>query len=161
MLTDASCETMVDRMCTECPNSSIGINLSLDGIGDEHDDIRGVEGNWKLAMETWTRLKALQERHENLVLTVHTVVSRFNVHRIQEIVEGLTFLEPDSYITEVAEERVELDTVGWGITPLPDDYDPIADFLSEQARQAPATRHCALHAGVPCAVLSARQARAA
>ena len=27
---------MVSRMCEECPKSSIGINLSLDGIGDEH-----------------------------------------------------------------------------------------------------------------------------
>ncbi len=129
---------MVKRMCEECPKSSIGINLSLDGIGDEHDDIRGVEGNWALSMETWTQLKALQETHPNLVLTVHTVVSRFNAHRFREIVEGLQFLEPDSYITEVAEERVELDTVGWGITPQPDDYDEIADFLSQAAKQTPA-----------------------
>jgi MoaA/NifB/PqqE/SkfB family radical SAM enzyme len=128
----------VERMCRECPKSSIGINLSLDGIGDEHDDIRGVEGNWKLSMETWKQLKALQARYSNLVLTVHTVISRFNVHRFRQIQEGLAFLEPDSYITEVAEERVELDTVGWGITPKPHDYDEIADFLSQQARQAPA-----------------------
>jgi MoaA/NifB/PqqE/SkfB family radical SAM enzyme len=130
--------TKVERMCRECPKSSIGINLSLDGIGDEHDDIRGVEGNWKLSLETWQRLKALQKDYPNLVLTVHTVISRFNVHRFREIQEGLQFLQPDSYITEVAEERVELDTVGWGITPRPKDYDEIADFLSQQARQAPA-----------------------
>ncbi|MDI9547472.1 MAG: radical SAM protein, partial [Chloroflexota bacterium] len=134
MLTDRIV-TMVERMCVECPQSSIGINLSLDGVGAEHDDIRGVEGNWDLAMETWRQLKALQTQHANLLLTVHTVVSRFNVHRFKEIAAGLAFLEPDSYITEVAEERVELDTVGWGITPRPEDYDEIADFLSQQARQ--------------------------
>ena len=129
---------MTTRICRECPESSIGINLSLDGIGDEHDDIRGVEGNWDLSLQTWERLKALQAEMPNLVLTVHTVVSRFNAHRFKEIYAGLQFLEPDSYITEVAEERVELDTVGWGITPLPDDYDEIADFLSQQASQTPA-----------------------
>ena len=69
MLTDRVV-SMVKRMCEECPKSSIGINLSLDGIGDEHDDIRGVEGNWALSMETWTQLKALQETYPNLVLTV-------------------------------------------------------------------------------------------
>jgi MoaA/NifB/PqqE/SkfB family radical SAM enzyme len=53
MLTERVVEK-VARMCRECPTSSIGINLSLDGIGDEHDDIRGVEGNWKLSMETWS-----------------------------------------------------------------------------------------------------------
>jgi MoaA/NifB/PqqE/SkfB family radical SAM enzyme len=138
MLTERVVEK-VTRMCHECPQASIGINLSLDGIGDEHDDIRGVEGNWKLSMETWQRLKEVQKEHKNLVLTVHTVISRFNVHRFKEIQEGLKSLDPDSYITEVAEERVELDTVGWGITPLPDDYDEIADFLSQQAKASPAT----------------------
>ena len=33
---------------------------------------------------------------------------------------------------------MELDTVGWGITPFPDEYAPVADFLSEQARKTPA-----------------------
>lgn len=136
LLTDRIAER-VDRICRECLTSQIGINLSLDGIGEEHDDIRGVPGNWEKSMQTWTRLKELQKSHRNLVLTVHTVVSRFNQHRFREIYEGLQFLEPDSYITEVAEERVELDTVGWGITPDPDAYAPIADFLSEQARARP------------------------
>ena len=135
MLTERVVEK-VARICRECATSSIGINLSLDGVGDEHDDIRGVEGNWQLSLQTWKRLKELQRQHKNLVLTVHTVISRFNAHRFRAIQEGLQFLEPDSYITEVAEERVELDTVGWGITPLPQEYDAIADFLSQQAKQA-------------------------
>ena len=137
LLTDRIVER-VDRICRECPTSQIGINLSLDGIGEEHDDIRGVPGNWAKSMATWTKLKELQKSWPNLVLTVHTVVSRFNQHRFREIYTGLQFLEPDSYITEVAEERVELDTVGWGITPDPDAYAPIADFLSEQAWARPA-----------------------
>jgi MoaA/NifB/PqqE/SkfB family radical SAM enzyme len=128
----------VERICRECPESQIGINLSLDGIGEEHDDIRGVPGNWERATGTWARLKDLQQRHPNLVLTVHTVVSRFNQDRFREIYEELQFLQPDSYITEVAEERVELDTIGWGITPDADAYAPIADFLSDRARDGQA-----------------------
>ncbi len=127
-----------DRICTECQGTDVGINLSLDGVGDEHDDIRGVPGNWEKAMETWQGLKALKTKHANLLVTVHTVISRFNAHRFRQIYDGLGFLQPDSYITEVAEERVELDTVGWGITPQPEVYAPIADFLSEQAKKAPA-----------------------
>jgi MoaA/NifB/PqqE/SkfB family radical SAM enzyme len=124
----------VHQICEAAPHSQIGLNLSLDGVGPEHDEIRQVPGNWDRAMETWRALKVLQTRHENLVLSVHTVVSRFNVDRMRDIVEGLTSLEPDSYITEVAEERVELDTVGWDITPHPDEYAPIADYLSARAR---------------------------
>jgi MoaA/NifB/PqqE/SkfB family radical SAM enzyme len=129
----------VDKICAAATHSQIGINLSLDGIGPEHDEIRQVPGNWERALETWHGLKELQARHQNLVLSVHTVVSKFNIGRIQEIVEGLEFLEPDSYITEVAEERVELDNTGWDITPAPEAYAPIADELSARAKAMPAT----------------------
>jgi MoaA/NifB/PqqE/SkfB family radical SAM enzyme len=127
----------VDRICAAAPHSQIGLNLSLDGIGQEHDDIRSVPGNWQRAMDTWQGLQEVQARHKNLVLSVHTVVSRFNTGRIRAIVEGLEFLTPDSYITEVAEERVELGTVGWDITPPAEEYAPIADFLSARARAVP------------------------
>ncbi len=130
----------VDQICAAAPHSQIGLNLSLDGIREEHDEIRQVPGNWRRAMETWQGLKELQARHRNLVLSVHTVVSKFNTHRIRDIVEGLAFLEPDSYITEVAEERVELDTVGWDITPPAEVYAPIADYLSARAKAVPATQ---------------------
>lgn len=123
----------VDQICAAAPFSQIGINLSLDGVGAEHDEIRNVPGNWLKAMESWQGLKDLQARHQNLVLSVHTVVSKYNAHRIRNIVEDLEFLDPDSYITEVAEERVELDTVGWDITPAPEEYAPIADYLSARA----------------------------
>lgn len=128
----------VDAICAAAPHSQIGINLSLDGIGEEHDQIRNVPGTWQRAMESWQELKALQPRHRNLVLSVHTVVSKLNASRIRDIVAGLEFLQPDSYITEVAEERVELDTVDWDITPTPEEYAPIADFLSARARSSPA-----------------------
>ncbi len=128
----------VDRICTAAARSQVGLNLSLDGVGDEHDAIRGVPGNWQRSMETWQGLKELQPRHANLVLSIHTVVSRFNAERIREIVEGLAFLNPDSYITEVAEERVELDTMGWDITPRPEQYEAIAGYLSARAEAAPA-----------------------
>ncbi len=129
----------VEQICAGAPRSKIGINLSLDGVGAEHDDIRNVPGNWAKAMATWDALKVLRKKHANLVLSIHTVISQFNVKRFREIYAGLEPLAPDSYITEVAEERVELDTVGLGITPFADDYAPLADFLSARARATPAS----------------------
>jgi len=123
------------RICAACPRSEIGLNLSLDGLGEEHDCIRGVPGNWERALTTWRLLKALQPEHPNLVLSVHTVISRLNVAHFPEIYEGLQALAPDSYIAEIAEERVELDTVGWEITPSAEAYAPVADFLSAVARR--------------------------
>lgn len=129
----------VDRLCAGAPKTNIGINLSLDEVGERHDEIRMVPGNWKKAMKTWQELKALQKEHKNLVLTTHTVISNFNIDRFFEIYAGLEFLKPDSYITEIAEERVELDTVGWEITPMAEKYGPIADFLSQKARERSVT----------------------
>ncbi len=128
----------VEQMCAGAPRAQIGINLSLDGVGQEHDEIRLVPGNWERSMQTWVGLKELQKRYKNLVLTVHTVISRFNIQRFRSIYEGLQPLEPDSYITEIAEERVELDTVGLDITPLAKEYGPVADFLSERAHASSA-----------------------
>ncbi len=137
ILTERICAA-VDQICASAPKSTIGINLSLDGIGTEHDNIRLVPGNWDRAMATWGALKELQNKHRNLVLSIHTVISKFNISRLKEIYVGLKTLSPDSYITEVAEERVELDTVGFDITPTAESYAPIADFLSQQAHAAPA-----------------------
>ncbi len=137
ILTDRICSS-VDQICTSAKESIIGINLSLDGIGKDHDDIRLVPGNWEKAMATWRALKELQANRPNLMLSIHTVISKFNIGRFQEIHAGLVSLNPDSYITELAEERVELDTIGFDITPAPDAYAPVADFLSQQAHATPA-----------------------
>lgn len=137
LLTDRIVET-VSRVCRGAPRSRIGINLSLDGIGEEHDEIRRVPGNWDKAMATWRGLKAVQGKHRNLVLSIHTVISKHNLSRFHEIAEGLQHLQPDSFITEVAEERVELGTVGWDITPLARDYAAVADSLSQHAHATPA-----------------------
>jgi MoaA/NifB/PqqE/SkfB family radical SAM enzyme len=122
-------------ICRGAPRAKVGLNLSLDELGAEHDRLRQVPGNWQRALETWAALKELQEKYSNLVLSIHTVISRFNLARFFEIYAGLQELGPDSYITEVAEERVELDTSGWEITPSAAQYAPVADFLSRQAQQ--------------------------
>ncbi len=102
------------------PETKLGINLSLDGVGEEHDRIRNVPGNWDRAMETYWALRAIQ--HPALIVSIHTVISRLNARRMGEIARTLLSLNPDSYITEVAEEREELRTVGLPITPPPGEY---------------------------------------
>jgi MoaA/NifB/PqqE/SkfB family radical SAM enzyme len=86
----AQAETIVRT----CDKAQVGINLSLDGVGEVHDDIRGVPGNWNRSMETWRRLKELQTRYSNLVLTVHTVISRFNIHLFEETYQGCRSSSP-------------------------------------------------------------------
>jgi MoaA/NifB/PqqE/SkfB family radical SAM enzyme len=131
----------VERVLEAAPESEVIINLSLDGVGDRHDELRGVRGNWSHAMATYAALKQLKERYRHLTLGIHTVISNFNVDGFPELCEYVQReLKPDSYITEIAEERVELDTVGLGITPTAERYTVAIDALLESLRDQRLTR---------------------
>jgi MoaA/NifB/PqqE/SkfB family radical SAM enzyme len=120
---------MVEEIARRCAAAQVIINLSLDGVGSEHDRIRGIEGAFDRAVETYRGLRGLSA--PNLTLGVHTVISVHNVERVPEIYEYvMRELSPDSFITEIAEERVELETMGAEITPDPDAYARAVDYLS-------------------------------
>lgn len=110
-----------------CSKAQVVINVSIDGIEEQHDEIRNVPGNYKKAIDTFYRLKALNLI--NLNVGIHTVISRFNVEHFSSIANELMRKEPDSYITEIAEERVELDTIGTDITPSLVAYKSAVDYL--------------------------------
>ena len=125
----------VERVLQVAPKSEVIINLSLDGVGLKHDEIRGVRNNWDRAIATYASLKELQKRYSHLTLGIHTVISNFNVDSFPDLCEYVQReLKPDSYITEIAEERVELDTVGLGITPTAERYTVAIDSLLESMR---------------------------
>ncbi len=125
---------MVVRQITDyCKESQVIVNLSLDDIGENHDTIRGTPGNYEKSVETFAALRNLHA--SNLSVGIHTVISKFNVGRIPVIYEGLISLEPDSYVTEIAEERVELNNTGSDITPELKDYALAVEFLSDAIRQ--------------------------
>ena len=126
----------IERVLQVAPESEVIINLSLDAYGAKHDEIRGVPNNWRRAMSTYGQLKDLKAKYKNLTLGIHTVISNFNIDSFEELCEFVQReLKPDSYITEIAEERVELDTVGLGITPTAEKYTVAIDVLLESLRE--------------------------
>ncbi|MFH1038926.1 MAG: radical SAM protein [PVC group bacterium] len=54
------------------------MDISLDGLKDEHDRIRGVTGTFDRALETLTGLMALSRRHSNLKPTIKFTIMRDN-----------------------------------------------------------------------------------
>ncbi len=134
---DAVIPGRIEQVLQAAPGSEVIVNLSLDGVGEKHDMIRGVKGNFARAMRTYAGLKALKGRYANFTLGVHTVVSQFNIDEFEEIARFVSAeLQPDAFISEIAEERVELDTVGMGITPAVERYQPVVDRLQQEIRQA-------------------------
>lgn len=125
----------IERILQIARKSEVIINLSLDAVGEKHDEIRGVKNNWTKAMSTYRQLKDLQRTYSNLTVGIHTVISSYNIDSFPELCEFVqSELKPDSFITEIAEERVELDTVGLGITPTVEAYTVAIDALLESLR---------------------------
>lgn len=118
----------VARLSRHARDSKIIINFSLDGIGERHDDLRGVPGNYAKLLKVYRELKATA--YPNVTVGIHTVVSKFNVREVPALREHVRKeFAPDSYITEVAEERLELDTIGLDITPGADEYANVVEDL--------------------------------
>jgi MoaA/NifB/PqqE/SkfB family radical SAM enzyme len=122
----------VKEILEVCPDSQIVVNVSMDGIDEQHNEIRGVKGNFERAMKTYKALRSLD--NDNFELGIHSVISVFNVQELPLIYEKLRELNPDSYITEIAEERVELNTIGANITPSLEDYTKTIDTLSDAVK---------------------------
>src|SRR5262250_1811207 len=49
----------IEQVLLAAPKSEVIINLSLDGVGEKHNEIRGVRNNWTRSMSTWAQLKQL------------------------------------------------------------------------------------------------------
>ena len=61
------------------------VGLSLDHLGERHDEIRGAPGNFPKVGETYRRLMELKRRHRGLVVNVQTVLASFNRDDLGEI----------------------------------------------------------------------------
>ncbi len=119
----------VERIARSCPESQLIINLSLDGVGQKHDHIRGVPGNFEKLEERLGQLLDLRTRLPNLTVGIHSVVSTFSVGHLDELIAYADKSGADQFITEIAEPRVELDTIGLPITPSPESYAAAIDRL--------------------------------
>ncbi|MFH1839868.1 MAG: radical SAM protein [Nanoarchaeota archaeon] len=124
----------VREIVKKCPKAIISVNLSLDEIGSKNDEIRGIKGDFEKVVEVYNDLKKI--KNKNFELGIHTVISKFNVKNIPQIYSYvMKNLEPDAYITEIAEKRVELDTMNMDITPNLNDYSASIDFLIEKLKK--------------------------
>ncbi len=120
----------VRRILQTCPDTQLIINLSLDGVGEKHDFIRGVPGNFEKFEERLQQYFELREEFPNLTVGIHSVVSVFSVGHLDELIAYAEQSSADQFITEIAEPRVELDTVGLPITPAKEDYAQAIDRLT-------------------------------
>lgn len=107
----------------------VTVKPSIDGVGDKHDEIRGVKGNFQCLLKTIDGLKKLEERYDNFHLELGTVISNFNIDYLDEIEDFVHSLGVESYRNEVAECRTEFFNLDDKITPPAEVYQRlIKDF---------------------------------
>ncbi len=111
------------------------IKPSFDGVGKQHDIIRGVEGNFEKLMETYKLLKGLSNKYKNLQVGLGTVISNFNVNDIKPIADFAHTLDPETYINEVAEQRTEMFNTSDTITPDADAYAGAISYFAKKTRE--------------------------
>jgi len=75
------------------------------------------------------QLLSLRKSLKNLTVGIHSVVSVFSVGHLDELIAYADKSGADQFITEIAEPRVELDTVGLPITPDSEAYSKAIDRL--------------------------------
>jgi MoaA/NifB/PqqE/SkfB family radical SAM enzyme len=119
----------------ESPGTPFTVKPSIDGIGGQHDRIRGVKGNFDSLLQTIQQLKALSASHLNLHVELGTVVSRMNMDSLPEISSFVHTLGVESYRNEIAEQRSEFFNVGDPVTPAAEEYQQLMEDFSAKIRR--------------------------
>lgn len=119
---------------TDFPSVHLTVKPSLDHIGNKHDEIRGIPGNFQKVITLYQRLKSLQPGFSNFHVELGTVISTWNVNDIEEIASFVTSLGMDSYRNEIAEQRSEMFNTEHDITPSADEYEQAIDYFVHQIK---------------------------
>lgn len=75
---------IVEDVLKSCPDLDLGIDVSLDGIGALHDEIRVFPGLFERSIQTYKELKALSKHYPKLNVNVETTVSSHNDDHLME-----------------------------------------------------------------------------
>ncbi|MEJ2324900.1 MAG: radical SAM protein [Nitrospirota bacterium] len=82
-----------EEILRACPRSVVAVKLSLDGVGERHDALRGVPGSFDKVLETYGALKGLLDAYGNFELGVNTVFCAENQDDMDEIIEFVRTLD--------------------------------------------------------------------
>jgi len=79
MPTNGLLEEKIDRIVTrildECPGLTVHLNFSLDGLGETHDAVRGVPGNFRRTVAAMDRMHRKLCDHPRFLQNVATVIT--------------------------------------------------------------------------------------
>jgi MoaA/NifB/PqqE/SkfB family radical SAM enzyme len=103
----------VQRILDECPNLNVTVALGIDGLKEDHENIRQKAGSWDKAIDTARQLLAIKKEIPRLDVQTCTCFMNSNQDRIFEWYDFLRYeLKPDkinfNYIRPPAAKPEEL-----------------------------------------------------
>lgn len=81
-----------ERILKDCPGIDFAIDISIDGIGEDHDEIRQKPGLFEKAVSTYRELEKLTLKYDNFNLNVAVTVSAYNHDKLDDL---YNFLKKD------------------------------------------------------------------
>lgn len=77
----------LERVLELCPDTFFRFPLSIDGLGEDYDYLRGTKGGFDKVIATYHALSALRAKHKNFVIDVNTVFSGINQRKVREVID--------------------------------------------------------------------------
>lgn len=78
-----------ETMLRQNPNIDLHIDVSIDGIGEDHDRIRNTPGLFDKAVRTYKELRRLEKHYPNFSVCVQITVSALNQDRLLPLYDYL------------------------------------------------------------------------
>jgi Fe-coproporphyrin III synthase len=83
---------VADHCLRENPELELHVNISIDGLREYHDFMRGVPGNFDKALESARLLRQLKPQYGlRLIVNINTVINRDNLDEILPLAELIRF----------------------------------------------------------------------
>lgn len=84
--TVTSANRILDHIdASDDPDRYLAMQISLDGIGEEYNEIRGIKKAWARTHETVLQLKEVSRTRKNLGMMLHVVMQPRNLYQLDEI----------------------------------------------------------------------------
>ncbi|MBN1420484.1 MAG: radical SAM protein [Planctomycetes bacterium] len=131
-------EATVRGILERIPSSTqLTVKMSLDGIGEAHDRVRGIPGNFERLRETHDRLVPIRDAAPNVYLDAGITVGNGNVDDVAEVGRwAAEHLKLDSFLHEIADLRGELFNTEMPIRPTWETYAKALAHLKAEARRS-------------------------
>jgi len=99
---------VTEKLLKEYPQTGFRVAFSIDGIGQEHDQLRGVPGLFEKILQTYQKLLVLRKKYGNLNIDATSVYSSFTEERIFKIFEYVKEnMKVDNHVMNLARGDVK------------------------------------------------------